>query len=186
MRIQYFSLQVVESVGQRTWQLLPAWLRAGQPSLFDPKGIAAGQDHRSLNNVLQLTDISRPRIQLAQFQGVLVNFANLLAGFLRVALYAKGLPTIREFGCDDHKRVFSGNDHDFHLDSMSVCSTASSATFPFREPASALSNSIQPSLKPSSILMRGDAMGKPFDNNERAFEGPPHPRVGPPVEESPC
>src|SRR5207237_2720604 len=60
------------------------------------------------------------------------------------------------FGCcNDHKCVSRGTMTTFHLDSMSVCSTASSATFPFREPASALSNSIQPSLKPSSILMRG-------------------------------
>src|SRR5882672_2149545 len=80
-----FSLLILESVGQRTWQLLPDWLRAVQPSLFDPKGIAAGQDHRSLNDVLQLTYISRPRIRLAQFQRFLVNCANLLAGFLSVS-----------------------------------------------------------------------------------------------------
>src|SRR5882757_1579743 len=79
-----FSLLILESVGQRTWQLLPDWLRAGQPSLFDPKSIAAGQDHGSLNDVLQLTDISRPRIQLAEFQRILVNCANLLTGFLCV------------------------------------------------------------------------------------------------------
>src|SRR5882757_7776679 len=65
------SLLILESVRQRTWQFLPGWLRAGQPSLFDPKSIAAGQDHRSLNDVLQLTDISRPRIQLAEFQRIL-------------------------------------------------------------------------------------------------------------------
>ena len=81
-----FSFLILESVWQRTWQLLPGWLRAGQPSLFDPKGVAAAQDHRSLNDVLQLTDISRPRIRLAQFQRILVDFANLLPGFLRVAL----------------------------------------------------------------------------------------------------
>src|SRR5712672_1450357 len=57
-----FSLLILESVWQRTCQFLSGWLRAGQPSLFHPKGIAAGQDHRSLNDVLQLTDISRPRI----------------------------------------------------------------------------------------------------------------------------
>src|SRR5437879_10215489 len=48
---------------------------------------------------------------------------------------------------------------------MSVCSTASSATRPFREPDSALSNSIQPSLKPSSILMRGVGFFMPCDLN---------------------
>ena len=37
------SLLILESV----WQFLQGWLRAGQPSLFDPTGIAAGQDHRS-------------------------------------------------------------------------------------------------------------------------------------------
>src|SRR4029077_20253637 len=47
-----FSLLILESVGQRTRQLLRGWLRARQPSPFDPKGIAAGQDHRSLNDVL--------------------------------------------------------------------------------------------------------------------------------------
>src|ERR1700746_565959 len=57
-----FSLLILESVCQRAWQALPGWLRAGEPSLFDPKGIAAAQDHRSLNDVLQLTDISPPRI----------------------------------------------------------------------------------------------------------------------------
>ena len=82
-----FSLLILESVGQRTWQLLSGWLRAGQPSLFDPKGVAAAKDHRSLNDVLQLTDISRPRIQLALFQRIPVDFANLLPGFLCVAFY---------------------------------------------------------------------------------------------------
>src|SRR6266849_2463023 len=48
---------------------------------------------------------------------------------------------------------------------MSVCSTACSPTFPFREPASAPSNSIQPSLKPSSILMRGVGFFMPCDLN---------------------
>src|SRR3981189_1995750 len=81
-----FSLLILESVWQGAWQFLPDWLRAGQPSLFDPKGIAAAQDHRSLNDVLQLTDISRPRIGLAQFKRIHVDFANLLAGFLRVSL----------------------------------------------------------------------------------------------------
>jgi hypothetical protein len=38
-----FSLLILESV----WQFLRGWLRADQPSLFDPNGIAAGQDHRS-------------------------------------------------------------------------------------------------------------------------------------------
>src|SRR6266478_9107845 len=57
-----FSLLILESVWQRTWQFSPGQLLAGQPSLFDPKGIAAGQDHRSLNDVLQLTDISWPGI----------------------------------------------------------------------------------------------------------------------------
>jgi hypothetical protein len=38
-----FSPLILESV----WQFLRGWLRADQPSLFDPKGIAAGQDHRS-------------------------------------------------------------------------------------------------------------------------------------------
>src|ERR1700730_5201688 len=57
-----FSLLILESVCQRAWQFLPGWLRAGEPNLFDPKGIAAAQDHRSLDNVLQLSDISRPGI----------------------------------------------------------------------------------------------------------------------------
>jgi hypothetical protein len=52
-----------------------------------------------------------------------------------------------------------------HLISMSVRSTACSPTFPFREPASAPSNSIQPSLKPSSILMRGTGFFMPCDLN---------------------
>jgi hypothetical protein len=39
---------------------LPGWLRAYQPGLFNPKDVAAAQDHRSLNYVLQLTDISGP------------------------------------------------------------------------------------------------------------------------------
>src|SRR5580692_525503 len=30
-----FSLLILESVWQGTWQFLPGWLRAGQPSLFD-------------------------------------------------------------------------------------------------------------------------------------------------------
>src|SRR5258707_2647092 len=61
-RFNNFSLLILESVGQKTWEFLPRWFRAGQPSLFHPESIAAGQDHRSLNDVLQLTDISRPGI----------------------------------------------------------------------------------------------------------------------------
>ena len=56
-RFNKFSLLILESVWQRTWQLLPSCLLAGQPSLFDPKSVAAAQDHRSLNDVLQLADI---------------------------------------------------------------------------------------------------------------------------------
>src|SRR6202007_586755 len=81
-----FSLLILESVCQRAWQFLPGWFRVGEPSLFDPKGIAAGQDHRSLNDVLQLTDISRPGIRLAQFKRIHVDFENLLTGFLGVSL----------------------------------------------------------------------------------------------------
>src|ERR1700722_10444771 len=57
-----FSLLILESVCQRAWQLLPGRLRASQPSLFDAKGLPTAQNYRSLNDVLQLTDISRPRI----------------------------------------------------------------------------------------------------------------------------
>src|SRR4051794_4372229 len=53
-----FSFLILESVCQRAWQFLPGWLSAGQPSLFDPKRIATAQDHRSLNDVLEFTDIS--------------------------------------------------------------------------------------------------------------------------------
>src|SRR6202011_3503254 len=47
-----FSLLMLESVGQRTRQLVPGWLVAGQPSFFDPKSVAAAKDHRTLNDVL--------------------------------------------------------------------------------------------------------------------------------------
>src|SRR3984957_8493372 len=46
----HFSLMVLESVWQRTWQFRPGWFRAGQPGLLDRKGIAAAQDHRSLDD----------------------------------------------------------------------------------------------------------------------------------------
>jgi hypothetical protein len=59
-RFNHFSLLILESVWQRTWQFLSGWLRAYQPGLFNPKDVAAAQDHRSLNYVLQLTDISGP------------------------------------------------------------------------------------------------------------------------------
>src|ERR1700730_12025394 len=82
-----FFLLILESVWQRTGQLYPGWLRAGQPSLFDPKSVAAAQDHRSFNNVLQLTDISRPCIRLAPLQRIFVDLANVLSDFFRVAFY---------------------------------------------------------------------------------------------------
>jgi len=72
---------------QRTWQLLPSCLMAGQPSLFDPKSVSAAQDHRSFNNILQLADISRPWIRLAPLQRTLVDFANLFPHFLRVPFH---------------------------------------------------------------------------------------------------
>ena len=49
--------------------------------------------------------------------------------------------------------------------SMSAFSIVSKASFPFREPASPPSNSIQPSLKPSSIRMRGVGFFMPCDLN---------------------
>ena len=39
-----FALASLESVRQRTCQFLPARLRARQPRLFDPKGVAAAED----------------------------------------------------------------------------------------------------------------------------------------------
>src|SRR5260370_42375710 len=62
-------------------------MHACQPSFFDPKGVAAAQDHRSFNNVLQLADVSRPWIRLAQLQRLVVDLADLLSSFLRVAFY---------------------------------------------------------------------------------------------------
>src|SRR5271155_4057550 len=59
----------------------------------------------------------------------------------------------------------SKNDHDFPARSIKLRSTVSSATFPFREPASPPSNSIQPSLKPSSIRIRGVGFFMPCDTN---------------------
>src|SRR5277367_3598246 len=59
----------------------------------------------------------------------------------------------------------SKNDHDFPARSIKLRSTVSSATFPFREPASPPSNSIQPSLKPSSIRIRGVGFFMPCDRN---------------------
>src|ERR1700733_15564752 len=37
---------ILESIWQRTPWFLPAWGHACQPGLFDPKGVAAAQDHR--------------------------------------------------------------------------------------------------------------------------------------------
>src|SRR3984885_10308405 len=106
-----FSLLILEGVWQTTWQFLPGWLWAGQPSLFDPKGIAAAQDHRSLNDVLQLTDISRPGIRLAQFKRIRVDCANLLSGFLRVALYEV---------FDQHRNILSPFAERRHLNRKNV------------------------------------------------------------------
>src|SRR6267143_76936 len=78
---------ILESVWQRTYYFLPGWLCACQPGLFDPKSVAAAQDHRSFDNVLQLADISRPCIRLAKFQRIAVDLADLLSSFFRVAFY---------------------------------------------------------------------------------------------------
>jgi hypothetical protein len=53
--------------------------------LFDPKSVAAAQDHRSFNNVLQLADISRlatDRHTIGAAPVYCCHFANLLASFL--------------------------------------------------------------------------------------------------------
>ena len=49
--------------------------------------------------------------------------------------------------------------------STSICSTDLRATSPFREPAGPFLNSIQPSLKPSSIRIRGVGFFMPCDLN---------------------
>jgi hypothetical protein len=53
-------------------------LRLTQPGLINRESVAAAQDHRSLDDVLQLTNVARPCIPFAEFQRARLDPANPL------------------------------------------------------------------------------------------------------------
>src|SRR6516225_7586215 len=57
-----------------------------QPDLIHRKRFAITQDHRSLNHVLQLANVSWPMVRLKHFQSSLVDIFDLLSDLARVAL----------------------------------------------------------------------------------------------------
>src|SRR6516162_11949347 len=57
-----------------------------QPDLIDRKGLAIAEDHRSLNHVLQLANVTGPIVRLKHFQSSLVYILDLLSDLARVAL----------------------------------------------------------------------------------------------------
>src|SRR5215470_18037643 len=78
-RFDDFFLLILEGLLQWAWSLCTAWRLAGQPSLFDPKCIAAAENHRSLDNILQFANVARPLISLAQLKRLFVNLTDLFS-----------------------------------------------------------------------------------------------------------
>src|SRR5258708_2702739 len=58
----------------------------GQPAFVDRENLRFAKDHRTLDDVLQFANVSRPRIGLKQFQRLLVDTFYVLASFSRVAI----------------------------------------------------------------------------------------------------
>src|SRR5258708_26295011 len=56
-----------------------------EPRLVDPERVAAAKDHRSLDDVLQLANIARPVVGLAQLQGLLVDLPDVFSSLGRIA-----------------------------------------------------------------------------------------------------
>src|SRR5262249_23723382 len=61
-----FSARVTVHGSQ--WSCPSGWLRGlrGQPEFVDREYTARGQNHRSLDHILQLTDVARPIVRLQQ------------------------------------------------------------------------------------------------------------------------
>src|ERR1700681_2174232 len=55
--------------------------RARKPGFIYKEGLPFRQNHRSLDYVLQLADVSRPIIRVEEFHSLLVYVSNLLARF---------------------------------------------------------------------------------------------------------
>src|SRR5262245_2992602 len=71
------------------WSCPSGWLRRlrGQPEFVDSEHTARAQNHRSLDHILQLTDVARPIVRLQQVQRLLVDRTNLFARPAGVALH---------------------------------------------------------------------------------------------------
>src|SRR5205814_7826492 len=72
-------LAILESLAQSDGgtEMRPAGVR--EPRLVNPECVAAPEDHRSLDDVLQLANVARPFVGLAQLQGLLVDLADLFS-----------------------------------------------------------------------------------------------------------
>src|SRR5271156_4695826 len=60
--------------------------RLRQPVFFDRENLCFAKYHRTLNDVLQFANVSRPRIGLKQFQRLLVDASYVLTSFSRKAI----------------------------------------------------------------------------------------------------
>src|SRR4029077_17238090 len=60
--------------------------RLRQPVFVDRENLCFAKYHRTLDDVLQFANVSRPRIGLKQFQRLLVDTLYVLASFSRIAI----------------------------------------------------------------------------------------------------
>src|SRR5260221_10466553 len=61
----------------------PAGVR--EPCRVDPQRVPTAKDHRALYDVLQLANIARPVVGLAELQGLLVDLPDVLSSLRRIA-----------------------------------------------------------------------------------------------------
>src|SRR5262245_54699886 len=77
------------TVNGSRWSCPSGWLRRlrGQPEFVDSENTARAQNHRSLDHILQLTDVAWPIVRLQQVQRLLVDRMDLFARPAGVALH---------------------------------------------------------------------------------------------------
>ena len=76
-----------------------------------PKNISGAKNHRSLDDILELANVSRPMIGLAQLQRILADVADLLSSLFGIALHEV---------FDQHRNVFFSVPEGWHMNRENV------------------------------------------------------------------
>src|SRR5687768_596630 len=103
----HLPLLILKGSRQPTCRLRPPWLLDHQPRFVDRKRFVAAEDERPLDDVLQLTNIARPRVPLAQLQRALFDPPDSFPHLLR---------ELPDEVLDQQRYVFFASPEGWHLD----------------------------------------------------------------------